>query len=123
MLRAMKSNARSAMASQFGSSRRILALTRAPIISPFQSANTLSSSPGRTRPERPRSNAARNCESRASSASLRGTVLRRFQNIVAFEIAFVAHVVVPGKEFAVIRSKKFEDLALRPDIKLALFAF
>src|SRR3989304_178800 len=46
---AMKSKARLAISSQAGSSNTRPALTRAPIISPFQSASTLSSRPGRTR--------------------------------------------------------------------------
>ena len=46
---AMKSKARRAMASHDGSSSATPALTSAAIISPFQSASTLSSSPGRTR--------------------------------------------------------------------------
>ena len=67
---AMKSNARAAMSSQICSPNTRPALASAAIISPFQSASTLSSSPGRTR-------VARAARSFARNAAERVFVLRR----------------------------------------------
>ena len=87
----MKSKARAAMSSQAGSPSMTPALASAAIISPFQSASTLSSRPGRTRVSRARRAAcARSAASRASSSSLRGCALEPVEDVVAFEIALVA---------------------------------
>ena len=49
--------------------------------------------------------------------------LRAVENIVAFEIALVCHVVVAHEEAAGLRADQLDDLVLRPDVELALFAF
>ena len=83
----------------------------------------MSSSPGRTRPERARSNVSAQLRKTRFVCFAARNGVEAIQNIVPFEIAFVADVVVAGKEFAVIRAKEFDDLAFRPDVELALFAF
>ena len=68
MLRTMNAKARAAISIQDGSPSMVPALASAAIIRPFQSASTLSSSPGRTRLLRSIRSLSRSMASRASSS-------------------------------------------------------
>ena len=103
-------------------SKARLAVTSAAIISPFQSARTLSSRPGRTRRARAASNFSRIGASLASSSMLRGK-LEAIWNIMPFEIALRGHVVMRSKKFGIVLAEQRRDLGERPDVELPLLAF
>ena len=98
------------------------ALTRAAIISPFQSARILSSRPGRTLVSRLLCSIGRSMANRCSSSMLRGKLIESIENIMALEIAPGAYVVKRSKECSIFRAQDLLDLLLRPDIEFALFA-
>ena len=103
----MKSKARRAIASQDGSSsaRRV---HQAAIIRPFQSASTLSSSPGRTRPPRARAKirAGHRAAPRRHASAARA--LSRLRILWPSKLPSVAHVVVPREEFAVLGAEQLD---------------
>ena len=122
---ATKREGASAMSIQAGSSNATPALTSAAIISPFQSASTLSSRPGRTRAcrELVQQVGAQRGEPRLVLGMLRGTVLEAVEDIVAFEIASGGHVVMLRRKTRHLPSPSTcVDLAQRPDVELALLA-
>ena len=87
-------------------------MASAAIISPFQSASTLSSKPGRMREARRASSFARIAASRASVvvvAQARKSI-DPIEDVVAFEIAFRRHVVDLGEELGVIGAQHLLDL-------------
>ena len=49
--------------------------------------------------------------------------LEPIEDVMAFEVAFVSHVVVAREELAGFRADQFDDLVFRPDVELALLAF
>ena len=100
----------------------IAEFTSAAIISPFQSASTLSSRPGRMRSARASSKIVAQAESRPRRFAVRHS-FEPVENIVALEVSFVSHIVVARKEFAGLGSDQFDDFIFGPDVELAFFAF
>ena len=98
------------------------ALASAAIIRPFQSASTLSSQPGRSRPARRSSRIVRSVASRASSgASSVPGGSSRLRIVFPSPIAARRHVV-DRLEVGRVRAEQLVDLGLVPDVELAFLA-
>ena len=120
----MKSKARRAMASHDGSSRMIAGIDqrRDHQAVPVGQHLVVEAGP-HARRARVEQNGAQRLQPRPRPPPMRAGALRAVENIVAFEIAFVADVVMPHEEAAGFRADQLDDLVLRPDIELALLAF
>ena len=111
------------MSSHDGSASIRLALASAAIISPFQSASTLSSRPGRTRAF---ARGEKFCAQRGKPRFVLVAARQRLEpieNVVAFEIACRRHVVVAGEKLAVLDAELPDHLVIGPDVEFALLAF
>ena len=114
--------ARPARARRFAEHRP--ALASAAIIRPFQSASTLSSRPGRTRlVARGEQFGAQRREPRLDRPRRARQRLEPVEDGVAFEISRRRHVVMPGKEFAVLGAERSDHFVIRPDVEFAFLAF
>ena len=130
MSRAMKPKARAAIAIQSGSPSRAPALASAAIINPFQSARTLSSSPGLTRFSRSSNSLPRSIFSEdhsigdnRSESMLRGKSLSRFKMLCPSKFPSGVTSYCAAKNAASSRRSTLLDLGQRPDVELALLAF